>query len=636
MSKEEVILGIGISSVSGRTHQRALQEIDYENQVETVYKKEMKYTTTLVESVTELRKHLSSSLGGSATINNVAPEVNAAISASSDTSNHDLYYVIKINYVDHVDLLNGTMKSEEDANNLMNRDIQDFYRANGDSYVNSITYGKELLAVVQIKTDSKQSKVDADVDIKATNPLFTAKASTKAGIEKLAKYNIANISIFTKGTKASVSTVASNLKELKACISSFEKDSAEEKKVNSVENADNAENTPDNEAVPIEYTAHPYSRVFNENKNPSKLEDAIFNTKTILDKITRCFDRITVCLTKLKFEETNQLAIKFVDKYHEQAVKIKSDLQKMQDILQRKADQIQHKVFYTPDELDELMTELDTVVKVLSSHEKKIFSFAGRTLIATVESSKEPLPGHKHRSSKDFKLKDIPPGTKHLFFEVVPRDKNQNPNQKISFDVKRRRHVISNKTVYQNIETNTPKDMLKKTKGEKFYITKSKASGDYTVNIYAASALPPLYYTSSFSSFKPSSNLPSLHRTESQSGESDQQRLAALAEHDDLQTSYGLMGTRDRNENNRININDYDLYDVIEEEYDTEEAPASTRVERPKFTAEDEACYENQFDEPFELYEDSLAYDSQENMEDEEQENEEDISERNTAKLKLA
>jgi hypothetical protein len=103
-----------------------------------------------------------------------------------------------------------------------------------------------------------------------------------------------------------------------------------------------------------------------------------------------------------------------------------------------------------------------------------------KKLVGTVKSGKGPQPGQDHRSSGNFYIKDIPPGTYAL--EWIVKE-----GQVDRFNVKEDIFLWEDKTWWTNVYHGTRTSVIsKKEEIYKFYIADPVgATGDFVVEVYA-------------------------------------------------------------------------------------------------------------------------------------------------------
>lgn len=169
---------------------------------ESVFNEEkFRSKTQLVENTEKLHKELSVLLGLSGNINNIAPGMEASFSKDLKINQFHAYFVIVLDVEKSTKELNlDDLKLNEAAHKLAVEDIKEFRNKHGNRFVNSVTYGKKFVAVVQIKDMEKALELKRKFDGKIESQYAKAHLQIEHAIQAIRDLSSANVFIYSAGS----------------------------------------------------------------------------------------------------------------------------------------------------------------------------------------------------------------------------------------------------------------------------------------------------------------------------------------------------------------------------------------------------------------------------------------------------
>lgn len=226
--KQNIELGNGYQSVQGRGTSSLLKKTF--EAAKAKHDPTFSYVGKFCESSVEVHKELSVSLGISANIYNIAPEVKGTYSKITETDNFSNYYVIHLTWEKYRQKLENLAQTDLVKNiaEELKSDPHRFYHDNGDEFISEVIYGQKM--VVVIKIDKSQASKALKKGITANLNVPISGVGTVGGsvainsvLESLHEESVADVQIFSVGIDSPdlQTSVVSNVKDLREKLQGF-------------------------------------------------------------------------------------------------------------------------------------------------------------------------------------------------------------------------------------------------------------------------------------------------------------------------------------------------------------------------------------------------------------------------------
>lgn len=448
---------------------------------------ETNFHNSVIENVSDLRRKLTSSVNVSFPTAYIDASLGFDYSDFKHTSNYDLFYYIQLRCVTRKETLLNYEINKEKIERL-NGELSTFFSAYGDSFINEIAYGFELLAIIHFKTHSldQQKQLASNLSLQ---PLLQTTSKESAGVKLKTEYekellekNIEySISLTAKGVKLPIPGHIGKLTELDKIINEF----ANQANIAIKNQSKPSESKDHGSASQLYFNAKSYSvadfgKILLQNLAflPSRV--VMEAARDILDKIAECRDVVRryrdyfdynsaseAEMTRHNFNIDNVDAEdeKNEKNWWEKCLEIQktlSDFVEKLNCLERKTK------IYAYDsnnprqsKLTKYSNELNDIIEKLNKFHK-VLHYAGIRLIAKFRPNDffkvKPNKSADYRyKTTSFELK-IPPGTDSLLFNVTKDSKaaicfQENKDGRISMKSTTQRvyQIFKHTEIYPNL-----------------------------------------------------------------------------------------------------------------------------------------------------------------------------------------
>ncbi|OAI48537.1 hypothetical protein AYO45_00960 [Gammaproteobacteria bacterium SCGC AG-212-F23] len=269
--------------------------------------------TYVLTSLSELQRKFDASLSIS------VPQINTGIkldlSSIQKQSTQELYYVLELRCIEKAESLNAPyelyaplQKQLAKADNPVA--LKRFFDKYGDSYVNTITYGRWALVVIQFKLLNKEHQSTVSAKLSATGKV-DVDASISNTLSKRFQGEEYTVKVFSGGLDYTAPGILSPISEIDKLVQKF---SVQDQK---------------SDPAIIDINSTPYQMAINEEPNIAD------ETKTANDQIKAAETKLTDASTKKMTAEDAKTA---ADQKAEEA-KVDLDLSEAKDVTKKLASQ---------------------------------------------------------------------------------------------------------------------------------------------------------------------------------------------------------------------------------------------------------------------------------------------------------
>lgn len=231
LEDRNIQLGCGFQTVEGRGV--SLVVLPEAAQGEFIPEEQFTFQAKICESAEELQKSLTVAMSVSVGAYAADLGANASSMHVTDSSRFGAYYMMELEYRKArrnlnvgISTLDANTREELEGLDCIEK-WEEFYRANGDHVVSSVTYGRKLIIVVSLSHKVRSNQLRRMLEAKvgfSTPTAFQAAVDTKlqSELHTLIEENIASVQIYSIGDSAPdyIKEIC-KLKELKDKIRNF-------------------------------------------------------------------------------------------------------------------------------------------------------------------------------------------------------------------------------------------------------------------------------------------------------------------------------------------------------------------------------------------------------------------------------
>jgi hypothetical protein len=262
----------------------------------------------VISSLSELQKKFDASLGIS--VPTTSTEIKLDLSTIQKQSTQELYYVIELCCAEKTHRLLAPFQVDTDVQDALKKgDLDAFFRAHGDSFIDSITYGRWAFIVIQFKLSSMEHKHELSAKLKQTISPVSIEGTFSHSLQKNTTNEQYTIHLYTGGLDYAASGIITKISDIDALV---KKISMDEQKA---------------EPAQISWTFQSYETVARNDKSNGQKKDEVdpkefasyLNRLTVVARklrsdVEKCGRMAQMYLNSLNYSEVNQSLIGTADR----------------------------------------------------------------------------------------------------------------------------------------------------------------------------------------------------------------------------------------------------------------------------------------------------------------------------------
>lgn len=364
----------------------------------------------LIYSLNELKRKFDASLGIG--VPSVGTQIKLDLSNIEQKSTQEIYYVLELKCIEKQQVLMAPYELDAPVKTLLAADdgniLERFSRKYGDSFVDSITYGRWATIIIQVKLSSREKQNEVSASLEQTLGTATIGGEFASSLQEKLQKQEYTAYLYSGG----MDYVAMKIVTSVAAIDELVKKIMEDQKVSPVQ---------------IGWTTKPYEDVSkNEaDKNAFDLEKVISVSRNIKELIEDASQLTKVYLQALNAEKIDpQIAKTVEEKSVKDYLKVVENFQTIKqqlDICNQKLKQ-----YYLNEK--EIILLAKEVNKLIADLNENIEDIPASILLPIKRVTSDVIQGIKHKNGEFNFYLDIPDDTsQYLHMELVGADGKPQP-----------------------------------------------------------------------------------------------------------------------------------------------------------------------------------------------------------------